>query len=52
MSLLLRIAALVLFIVAAVGLWVTDLAVGDAAGLVACGLGAWVASTLPLGPAG
>jgi hypothetical protein len=46
----LRIAALVLFIVAALAVWVTNMTLADAVGFAAAGLGCWVASTLPLGP--
>jgi hypothetical protein len=49
-SVVLRIAALVLFIVAAIFVWATNRSVGDAVGFVAAGLGCWVASTLPLPP--
>lgn len=47
---LLRVAALVLFIVAALVAWVTDGSVLDAVGFVAVGLACWVASTIA--PAG
>jgi hypothetical protein len=50
MTFLLRIAALVLFIVAALALWVANMSIADALGLVAVGLACWVASTLPMPP--
>jgi hypothetical protein len=46
-SFFLRIAALVLFIVAALALWFTDLHLEDAIGIVSVGLACWVASTFP-----
>lgn len=47
-STLLRVAALVLFILAALAVWVTNMMVADAVGFAAAGLGCWVASTLPM----
>jgi hypothetical protein len=53
MGVLLRIAALVLFILAALAIWVTNISLPDAVALVSTGLACWVASTLPLpGPPG
>jgi hypothetical protein len=48
MSVVLRLAALVLFIVAALLIWFTSRSVGDAVALVSVGLACWVASTFPL----
>jgi hypothetical protein len=50
MSFALRVAALVLFIVAALVVWVTSKRLDDAVGLVAAGLACWVASTFPFPP--
>ncbi len=48
MSILLRVAALVLFILAAVFVWATSTTLDNIVALVAAGLACWVASTLPL----
>ncbi len=48
MSLLLRVAALVLFILAAIFVWATSTTLDDVVAIVSAGLGCWVASTLPL----